>query len=543
MALEFLSKSVKIALKINDKKTLISCYKYIGYIYAMNDPYLAQVYYVKSIKLARELNDFVGESYALSAIGNIYEGMLTKKGNFKIALHYYLKSLGLREKYGDDSEVSSSLNEISRVYRFLGMQAESSKYLFRALKIAESFKSIYDFENLIYIYSSLGNDYVYRLKDYKTGLKYELKAYNLCLKIPDNIELMFDITKVIALTYSNLGLIKEANLFYAKSINYGDSIKARTNKYDYNLSSIKHSLENKLNRQHYLLNKAEVLKSHSEQRRQRTLRNTIIIGFSFWLFLIILILRSFNQNKKSNKILNLKNKQIQASFSLIEEQNKIVEDNNSKLTQLLIDKEILFKEVHHRVKNNLQIISSLLNLQSNTISDKVILDVLKQSQSRINTMAILHNKLYQTVDFTNVPIEEYLNQLVSSISDSFKIENCVITFEINADSDIVLNIDSAIPFGLILNELVTNSFKHAFKGKQEGLIKISLIRLEEDNFQLIYKDNGCGLVSNYKELSEQSLGLELIDMLVLQLNGRVVVKNGRGVEFQISFESRTDNND
>ena len=158
-------------------------------------------------------------------------------------------------------------------------------------------------------------------------------------------------------------------------------------------------------------------------------------------------------------------------------------------------------------------------------------------------MAILHNKLYQTVDFTNVPIEEYLNQLVSSISDSFKIENCVITFEINADSDIVLNIDSAIPFGLILNELVTNSFKHAFKGKQEGLVKISLIRLEEDNFQLIYKDNGCGLVSNYKELSEQSLGLELIDMLVLQLNGRVVVKNGRGVEFQISFESRTDNND
>ena len=188
-------------------------------------------------------------------------------------------------------------------------------------------------------------------------------------------------------------------------------------------------------------------------------------------------------------------------------------------------------------------ISQTVNLQSNTISDKVILDVLKQSQSRINTMAILHNKLYQTVDFTNVPIEEYLNQLVSSISDSFKIENCVITFEINADSDIVLNIDSAIPFGLILNELVTNSFKHAFKGKQEGLVKISLIRLEEDNFQLIYKDNGCGLVSNYKELSEQSLGLELIDMLVLQLNGRVVVKNGRGVEFQISFESRTDNND
>jgi tetratricopeptide (TPR) repeat protein len=100
-ALEYLNKAVKIALKINGKKTLVSCYKYIGYIYAMNDPFLAQVYYVKSIKLARELNDFIGESYALSAIGNIYEGMIIKKGNFKIALSYYLKSLKIREKYGD----------------------------------------------------------------------------------------------------------------------------------------------------------------------------------------------------------------------------------------------------------------------------------------------------------------------------------------------------------------------------------------------------------------------------------------------------------
>jgi len=157
-------------------------------------------------------------------------------------------------------------------------------------------------------------------------------------------------------------------------------------------------------------------------------------------------------------------------------------------------------------------------------------------------MAILHNKLYQTVDFTNVPIEEYLNQLIASISDSFKIDNCNVVFEIEADPKIILNIDIAIPFGLILNELTTNSFKHAFKEKENAIIKITLFKLSDEKFHLIYKDNGIGLPLNYKEISTQSLGLELIEMLVLQLNGTIDIQNDHGAIFDIAFESSTTEN-
>lgn len=528
IGLENLNKAVKIALKINDKKTLLSAYRYIGYIYTMNDPILAKEYYFKSLKLAVLEKDFIGESYALSAIGNIYEGMLSKKGNYNIALFYYLKSLKLRENFGDNSEIASSLNETSRIYRYLGNNEKSTKLLFKALKISKESTNLYDSENLVYIYNSIGNDYIYRLKDFKKGVEFELKAFERCKDLPDNIEILFDISKMIAMAYSNLGEIEKGNYFYQKAISYYELIRARTNKYDYNVSSIKHALEDKLSKQNRLLIK-------SESNRQASLRDTLVIGFLFLLFLFLLILRSYRQNKKSNIELDLKNRKIETNSVVIENQKRIVEENNRQLVKILQEKEILFKEVHHRVKNNLQIISSLLSLQSNTVSDQNVIDVLKQSQSRINTMSILHNKLYQTVDFTNVPINEYLDQLVTSISGSFCSLDCDIKFDIKADPSIILNIDAAIPFGLILNELVTNSFKYAFLNKTTGLIQVSLSKIENEKFKFIYRDNGVGLPINFRELSTQSLGIELIEMLVLQLNGTIFIENDSGAFFNIIF--------
>ena len=131
----------------------------------------------------------------------------------------------------------------------------------------------------------------------------------------------------------------------------------------------------------------------AETKRQTMLRNMTLVGFVILVFFVFYFYLSFRQKKYINLQLRLKNRKIQKYYTELEEQKLIVETNNSKLQQLLLDKELLFKEVHHRVKNNLQIISSLLNLQSNTISDQFTLVALKQSQSRINTMAILHNKL------------------------------------------------------------------------------------------------------------------------------------------------------
>lgn len=531
-ALNFLNKSVTIAEKLKDKKTLISAYRYIGYIYQSNDPMVAKEYYEKSLKISREVKDEMSESYALSAIGVIYEGMLNTKGNYEIALKYYLKSLEIRQRLGEQDELASSLNETARTYNWLKMYDKSTEMNFRGLELAEK---IGDFENIYYISSAIGNDYAYRLKDYKKALYYKMKAYNLCINQKESSDKMFVITKMIAYCYSQLGDINQANKYYRLSMLYDDTTKTKENLSNYNLSNIKRNLEKELSKQKSLLKNAEISKQKSEAKRQTIIRNLVLGGCLFLIVLVFYILKSYRKNQKINQELDLRNQKIQSVNALVEKQKQTAEKNNVTLQKLLDEKEILFKEIHHRVKNNLQIISSLLNLQSNAVSDKTTVEVLKQSQSRINTMAILHNKLYQTEDFTNVSIEEYLKLMLHSISDSFGSENCKIEFEIHADADIELNIDMAIPFGLILNELTTNSFKHAFEGKSTGKIYVLFTKMNTGTFQFIYKDNGVGLPENYDENLTQSLGLELIEMLVQQLNGSMKMKNDNGAHFEIAF--------
>lgn len=532
IALYYLNKAVKIAKKTNNKKILISAYRYIGYIYKINDPLVAKNYYEKSLILSRQTKDEIAESYALSAIGVVYEGMLNTPGNYEIALEYYLKSLAIRERLGSPDELASSLNETSRVYNWLKMYDKADTLKFRGLEIAEKNN---DFENIFYLCSSIGNDLAYRKKEYKKALYYQQKAYDLCIKQKDNSDKMFDITKIMAYCYSQLGDKNQADKYYRLTMLYDDTTKRRENLNSYNLSTIKHDLEEELAKQKLLLKDAEISKQKLEAKKQTILSNTILVGFVLLIFIVLYILRSYRQNQKINKELDLKNQKIQSVNAIVEKQKQLVEKNNMTLQRLLNDKEVLFKEVHHRVKNNLQIISSLISLQANTVFDNKTLEVLKQSQSRINTMAILHNKLYQTEDFTNVSIEEYLKQMVGSIGDSFGSENCKIEFVIEADSAVELNIDVAIPFGLILNELTTNSFKHAFKGKSTGIIHIRFKKLEDDQFQFTYKDDGIGLPDNYSENLTHSLGIELIEMLVQQLNGTINIKNENGAGFEINF--------
>ena len=535
LAFFYLSKAITIAKRKNTKSNkiiLASAYRYIGYIYKPSDPMFAKKYYEKSLVISKEIKDKIAESYALSAIGNYYEGMRIDSNTYKKALTYYLQSLEIREKIGSPDELAASLNETSRIYNWLGQFDKASKMKFRGLEIAEKYN---DVENIIYLCNSIGNDYVFYIKDYKKALFYELKAYNLCLKRIGSADKLHDISKMIAMSYSKLGDHVNADKYYQLCMKYGDSARININKYDYNLSSIKHNLEQQLEKQKLLVKDAEIAKQKSEAKRQSIIKNTFLVGLIFLIILVIYILKSYREKQKINQELDLKNQKIHSVYALVEQQKQKVEKNNTTLTKLLNDKEILFKEVHHRVKNNLQIISSLLNLQSNTIADEKIVEVLKQSQSRINTMAILHNKLYQTEDFTNVPIDAYIHQMTASISESFSTNTSQIHFKIDADPTVELNIDVAIPFGLILNELTTNAFKHAFKGKEKGLIEIVLTKIETDRYTFLFRDNGNGLPDDYRENAANSLGLELIEMLVQQLNGTLTIRNDGGACFEILF--------
>lgn len=200
----------------------------------------------------------------------------------------------------------------------------------------------------------------------------------------------------------------------------------------------------------------------------------------------------------------------------------------------LYEKEVLLKEIHHRVKNNLQIISSLLSLQAEYLKDSEVLAIFKDSQNRIDSMALIHEKLYQSKDLARINFSEYIHDLVASLLYTYDINISKVALKIEAD-EILLGIDTAIPCGLIINELVLNALKYAFPGARKGEVFVGLRSLDNCRYTLTVQDNGVGLPEELDFKNTESLGLQLVNALTSQLGGKIAVENLGGVKFEISF--------
>jgi PAS domain S-box-containing protein len=210
----------------------------------------------------------------------------------------------------------------------------------------------------------------------------------------------------------------------------------------------------------------------------------------------------------------------------------------------LREKEVLLKEIHHRVKNNLQIISSLLDFQSEYIKDQLTLEMFREGQNRIRSMALIHEQLYQSKDLARIDFAEYVRDLTDYLFQSYGASGDAITLEIHI-ADILLGIDTAIPCGLIINELVSNALKYAFPlslssppcaGGKEGRCEI-LVALHSDNDQLtlIVSDNGVGFPRDLDFLNAETLGLRLVNMLSRQLKGTIELDRNDGTTLKITF--------
>jgi PAS domain S-box-containing protein len=203
-----------------------------------------------------------------------------------------------------------------------------------------------------------------------------------------------------------------------------------------------------------------------------------------------------------------------------------------QLRASLIEKEVLIKETHHRVKNNLQVISSLLNLQSELIidpRDKVLFD---ESQSRIKSMALIHEQLYRSRSLSAIDFKEYVQMLSTEMMRSYAKEGISLEQDV---ADIQFSLDVAIPCGLIINELLSNALKHAFSGREEGRINIRLTFDGDNTFNLVVNDNGIGLPDNVNVQNTTSLGFQLIITLTNQLQGKINIERKAGTTISISF--------
>ncbi|MGB8952931.1 MAG: PAS domain S-box protein [Candidatus Aminicenantales bacterium] len=206
----------------------------------------------------------------------------------------------------------------------------------------------------------------------------------------------------------------------------------------------------------------------------------------------------------------------------------------NELKTALKEKDVLLREVHHRVKNNMQIIISLLRLQSNYIQDKSMLDLFRASQDRIKSMALVHEKLYRSKDLASIDFNDYIRGLVSHLHYSSGLDLSCIQMEINI-GDVKLDINRAVPCGLIINELTTNAIKYAFPQGRSGMIHIEMFSHAEGHFTLTIKDNGSGIPESLNLREPQTLGLQIVNDLVKQIDGTMEVERGAGTTFKIIF--------
>jgi two-component sensor histidine kinase len=226
----------------------------------------------------------------------------------------------------------------------------------------------------------------------------------------------------------------------------------------------------------------------------------------------------------------------------IDEDSYIVHDitdkklNEDQIKQSLQEKEILLKEVHHRVKNNLQVISSILNLQSHYIKDEAALETLKEIQNRIKSMALIHENLYQNKDLSHLNFGEYIANLVQNLVYTYNSSKKEIEVLMDVD-DIFLNLDYSIPCGLIINELISNSLKHAFTESEKGTIKV-IFKKHTDLVHLSIEDDGKGFNKKIDFRNTDSLGLQLVMALVDQINGKIEQKaqTKKGTIYTIEFK-------
>lgn len=231
---------------------------------------------------------------------------------------------------------------------------------------------------------------------------------------------------------------------------------------------------------------------------------------------------------------------------LASEKNKLEQTVNERTSQLkqslseqaglLSEKDVLMKEIHHRVKNNLQVISGLLELQSKTVNDDAAKDALMEGRNRVRSIALIHQNLYQFENLSSIELKRFVNDLCRQVESVYKKQN-KISMNINVPV-LYLDIDSAVPLGLIMNELLSNSFKYAFNGAVAGKIDLDILVIEEGKYELIFSDSGPGLPESFDLSRATTLGIQLIHDLSRQIGGRVKYEYKNGASFIINFTNR-----
>lgn len=447
-------------------------------------------------------NDSSGISYTYSGMGIVHYDM----GNSAQALDYYL----LAEEYWVDAEVSLKAdlwNNIGVVYMELEDYDKAKLYYNKALV---TYEEVGWYTEMSMVYYNLGELELYR-DNIERSADYYHKSLEIGFEINSPTEVMWAY-EGLYVNAKHSGDYKKSLDFYEKYTNIRDSLSNVQNLNEVRELEIKYEHDQNIIK----IKEQEVELYQNEIHAQSQRLNNFIFGAVLVLVLVLFGIGILFYFRIRNK-------------------NALLEFQKTTISKSLFEKEILLKEIHHRVKNNMQVISSLLNLQKNTTENKEVEYVIGETQNRIQAIALVHQKLYQSKDIEGVNFEGYLTELIDLQMNVFDNKKAPLNLVVNVPEGIQIKLDLAISLGLIISEIITNAFKYAFKNSDNPKLIVRLIENNGGNYELNIRDNGPGVPDNYLTSENDSLGKELIEVLTEQINGALDYKFEDGASFYINF--------
>ncbi len=517
------------AIKRVNESDLPMLYTQLGYV-AEREGDLARAadFAMKSLNLGKHLGDLHAQALALSDLSNLF----WKQKKYQKGLDQGLRSLKLFEEYGiNDLDYDFTLYVVGNNYLALGDAQQALKYFNHAIAIGERYGF---YNNLSDIYISLADLYG-QTQQLEAGEEAALSAIEYSERLNNNFMLMR--------SWLSLGKLQNLQGKYQSAIvslekcidvateDFGDAFflsdayqnlgKAYAGNHKYQDAYVAFQQYDALQKEVFTAEAAERMsqiqaefevaeKENTIQlqglqiKKQRTVQILGMIVIIMLFLYILLIFKSVRINRRNNEKLKIQNE----------------------------EKEFLLKEIHHRVKNNLEIVSSLLALQAEQIQDPMVRSTMLKSQQRVHSMSMIHQRLYQGKSLSHIEMKDYFCNLGKHVIESYGMEE-----QIEMDCSmkpISVDIDYAIPIGLIVNELLSNALKYAFPGKRKGRIQVSLTQ-KGTRLYLLVSDNGIG-----KDISEQSkgtgFGSQLIDLLTTQLDGEMDLIIGEGTSVSFEFQ-------
>lgn len=473
--------------KIDNPEGISRSYQGIGEINCeyLNKCDLAISYYQKALKIKKTLGSERGMAYVFRQLGGAYDNLLA----FDSAYYYYGKTVTLAEKLDDKRLMVDGYSAMAALAGKMGRPHEEQLALhLKYIQLAEETDRL---DGLLAGYINIGSLY----QD-KGGFDKAMEYYNKIIPLGEAQKNYFFLQQA---HYRRYLLFKEHFHDNASALN---ALEAYLVAHDSVANAEKFKAVEDLSTQYETKKKETIIAEQQEAIRQGKVR--------FWLIVAIL------------------------AIALVA--GAVLYWLTRQLRQRNEEKEFLIKEIHHRVKNNLQVLSSLLHLQSRHINDETALDAIREGQNRVESMSLIHQKLYMGDNLAAVDMPDYVRNLGETLLDAYRLDDGRI--HINSQVEpLQLDVDTAIPLGLIINELVANSLKYAFPDGRQGTITITLWKNAEGKLCLKVADDGVGKSAAPVLKSSTSFGANLVDILSKKLKGTPVVLDAGGFATQIEFSN------